>query len=251
MGRGTKQFLIGTKWSNRYGDLIIKEYYNKRKILVQFVNTGYERYTDASSIRNGAVKDPYHPTVSVVGSIGSTTSSIGGKVKRSYHTWRGMLARCYEYADTAKTYYGKVEVCKDWWCFENYEKWYNDNFIDGYEIDKDFTELGCKLYSPETCCFIPAKINAIMGKKTYNTVRKHEGLSVGVSYHVRDEKYTAQCFDGEKLQHFGYHSTPESAFKAYKTFKENLIKRVAQEYYDRGEINETVYTNLMNYEVQP
>lgn len=251
MGRVTKQFIIGSKWSGKYGDLIILEYENKSKILVKFLLTGFEKYTNASAIRKGTVKDPYFPTVASVGSIGNTTSSVNGKVKNSYHTWRGIISRCYEYKKNTQTYFGKVEVCKEWWCFENFEKWYDEHYIEGYQVDKDLTVLGSKIYSPETCSFIPNRINCIMGKKDYNTVRKHLNLPVGVSYHVRDEKYTAQCFDGEKLQHFGYHDTPEGAFIAYKNFKERLIKSVAEESYKLGEISQTVYENLINYEVTP
>ncbi len=251
MSRGTKQFVIGSKWGGRYGDLVIKEYTNKKKILVKFILTGFEKYTDASAIRKGSVKDPYFPTVASVGSIGNTPSSINGKVKSSYHTWRGIISRCYEYKKTTQTYFGKIEVCKEWWCFENFEKWYDEHYVEGFQVYKDLTILWSKLYSPETCSFIPNRINCIMGKKDYNTVRKHLDLPVGVSYHVRDEKYTAQCFDGEKLQHFGYHDTPESAFQSYKIFKESLIKSVAEDYYNSGEINLAVYKNLSNYIVTP
>ncbi len=251
MGKVTKQFLIGSKWSGKYGDLLVKEYHNKHKILVQFLISGFEKYTNASAIRNGNVKDPYFPTVATVGCIGNTTASVGGKVKTSYHTWRGMICRCYEYNKRSQTYFGKVKVCKDWWCFENYEKWYDEYYIEGFQVDKDLTVIGAKIYSPETCCFIPNRINCIMGKKDYNTVRKHIGLPVGVSYHTRDDKYTAQCFDGDKLQHFGYHDTPESAFAAYKLFKELTIRSVAKEYYKSGDINGVVYNNLINYEVTP
>lgn len=251
MGRCTKQFLIGSKWSGKYGDMMVLEYIDKKKVLVKFVLTGFEKYTDASAIRSGTVKDPYFPTVASVGSIGNTTSSVNGKVKTSYHTWRGIISRCYEFKKSTQTYFGKVEVCKEWLCFENFEKWYDENYIEGFQVDKDLTVIGAKIYSPETCSFIPNKINCIMGKKDYNTVRKHLGLPVGVSYHVRDGKYTAQCFDGNKLQHFGYHDTPEDAFNAYKTYKEGLIKRVAEEYYSLGEINEVVYNNLITYVVTP
>lgn len=251
MGRNTKQFLVGSVWDGKYGNLIVKDYINKNKVLVRFINTGYEKFTDSSAIRKGTVKDPYFPTVAGVGCIGNTTSSVNGKVKGSYHVWRGMMSRCYEYKKSSRTYYGEVEVCKEWWCFEVYEKWYNENYIEGYQVDKDLTIAGSKIYSPETCCFIPNRINCIMGKKKYNTIRRHENLPVGVSYHIRDGKFTAQCFDGDKLQHFGYHDTPDSAFSAYKEFKEELIKSIALEYYESGSISNAVYKSLMNYKVTP
>lgn len=251
MSKYTRQFFKDSEWSNKYGNLIIVDYINKNKILVKFLLTGFEKYTNASAIRNGSVKDPYFPTVAKVGYKGNTTSSVNGKVKNSYHTWRGMLSRCYEYKESTKTYFEKVEVCKEWWCFETFERWYGENYIEGFKLDKDLTVIGSNLYSPDTCSFIPNRINCVLGRKDYHTGLKHQGLPVGVSYHKRDKKYTSQYFDGEKLQHLGYYSTPESAFRIYKNSKEAILKDLAQEYFDKGEISLSVYNNLMDYEVLP
>lgn len=250
--RYSKIFNIGDTWSTNYGDLTIVGYHNNSRIKVKFTATNFEKYTNAGAIKRGNVKDPYHPTVAGVGSIGLTRSNIkGGKVKKSYHAWRGMLSRCYEKSDKENTYYGKVIVCEEWKCFEEYEKWYDENSIEGYEVDKDLTVLGCNYYSPKTCSFIPNKINAILGKKTFNTVRKHVGLPVGVSYHKRDQVYTAQCYDGDRLNHLGYHDTAEEAFAAYKTFKEAALAREATSHYQQGKISEQVYNNLINYKINP
>ena len=127
MSKVIKKFAVGSRWGGKYGDLVIVEYSLFKKVKVKFIKTGHEKYTNAAAIRNGTVKDPYFPSVSLVGCIGNTTSSVNGKVKHSYHTWRGMICRCYEYSKSSQTYFGKVEVCKDWWCFENYEKWYDEN----------------------------------------------------------------------------------------------------------------------------
>ena len=54
---------------------------------------------------------------------------------------------------------------------------------------------------------------------------------------------------GKKVR-VGLFPTIESAFNAYKESKESYIKKIAQEYYDRGEITERVYDALMRYEVE-
>jgi len=53
--------------------------------------------------------------------------------------------------------------------------------------------------------------------------------------------------EGNKRQHLGYFNTPQEAFQAYKTFKEDLIKQVANEY--KEQLDCRVYEALMNYEV--
>lgn len=45
--------------------------------------------------------------------------------------------------------------------------------------------------------------------------------------------------------------TPEQAFYfGYKPYKETIIKQVAQEEYDKGNITEKCYEAMMNYEVE-
>ena len=52
--------------------------------------------------------------------------------------------------------------------------------------------------------------------------------------------------DGKK-RFLGCFNTPQEAFQAYKTFKEALIKEVANEY--KEQLDSRVYEALMNYEV--
>lgn len=88
-----------------------------------------------------------------------------GKTLRSYQCWKGLLSRCYSKKSKAyKTYGAKgVYVCDEWLLFSNFKKWYDENYIEGYQIDKDklnVTDInGNKYYSPESCCFISQQDN--------------------------------------------------------------------------------------------
>lgn len=230
----------GYKCSGKYGVFEVLEYVNKKHELVRFIKTGHEKWTNASSVSSGLVKDPFFPTVHGVGYIGNASSSfnVDNKtvVKKSYTVWAHMIRRCYE-VDTFldKTYKG-CSVCPEWLCFENYEVWYDTNYKEGFEVDKDLKYLGNRVYSPETCTFIPSRINSMIGFKTFNSVRKESNaeLPVGVSYHKRDNVYTAQCYDGDRLVSLGYHESPDEAFSAYKEFKLKTIRSISSSYYKRG-----------------
>lgn len=252
-----RKYDVGYKAIGDYGEFEVIEYKNKREVFIRFVDTGYETWCAANTIAKGKVKDPFYPNVWGVGFLGNTSASYrnNGKtvLKISYNTWSHMIRRCYGFGgDKIKTY-DDCSVCEEWLCFENYEKWFDDNYIEGFQVDKDLKIIGNRIYSPETCVFIPNRINAILGFKTNNTIRKEEykHLPVGVSYHKRDKVYTARCWNGDKLLHLGYHSSPEEAFREYKTCKENIIKSVSRKYYNEGMIPVEVYNNLQNYSVKP
>ncbi len=60
------------------------------------------------------------------------------------------------------------------------------------------------------------------------------------------ESYLKVC--RSKKIHLGSFSTPEEAFEAYKTAKEEYIKEVADKW--RGQITEQVYHAMYNYKVE-
>lgn len=88
-----------------------------------------------------------------------------------YRKWNSMKQRC----GTAKGYVG-VTICDEWNNFENFYQWMlkkksSCEYVDGWEIDKDVLQplVKHKVYSPNTCIFIPNNINcAIVGIDVYS-----------------------------------------------------------------------------------
>ena len=75
-------------------------------------------------------------------------------------------------------------------------------------------------------------------------------LPIGVS--KSGNKYKATCSNpfNKNREYLGTYDTINGAFQAYKRYKENLIKQVAQEEYDKGNITEQCYEAMMNYQVE-
>lgn len=73
----------------------------------------------------------------------------------AYFVWKNMLKRCYLGKDVA--YSGCVEVCKTWHQYSLFKGWYSENYVEGYQLDKDI--LSGKIYSPDTCIFVPEEVN--------------------------------------------------------------------------------------------
>jgi hypothetical protein len=115
-------------------------------------------------IKEGTISNPNHPTVWKVGYLGEGKyiSREGGKLTVVYLKWSNMLERCYseEYHKKQPTYIG-CSVDERWHNFQVFAKWFEENYIEGYELDKDILLKGNKIYSPETCCFVPKEINLL------------------------------------------------------------------------------------------
>jgi hypothetical protein len=157
-----QNFNIGDKYETSfYGEIEIINYINKRKIFVRFSRTGYERETTGEQIISGSVKDRLAKTVCGVGYIGDGRYTTSYRLRKPYHVWRCMLARCYMNLPKHKAYHG-CTVVEDWHNFQNFAAWFDDNYPEEdlrYELDKDILKKGNKVYGPETCIFVTKKEN--------------------------------------------------------------------------------------------
>lgn len=200
------------------------------------------RYGD---IKRGKIKNLYYPTVYGIGytGVGAHKSSFEGKDTKMYYTWNSMLQRSYseEYYIKLPSYKG-CSVDKNWHSFQNFGHWYEKNYKEGWHLDKDILVKGNKIYSPETCCIVPAEINTLFVKHNKNN-RKYP---VGVTR--RYNKFIAQISKNGITEEIDYFDTIEEAFHAYKTAKEAYIKEVADEW--KPLVHPKVYTAMYKYEVE-
>lgn len=176
--------------------------------------------------------------------IGTFDCPGEGRTK-AYKAWSNLLHRCYnpEPQERRPTYIG-CTVCDEWLTFSNFKQWFNDNYVDGYHLDKDIIHKGNKVYSPDNCCYVPARINTLI--VSCNAVRGE--LPVGISQ--SGDKYTVHIEGDKKQLYLGTYSSLELAFKVYKTVKEARIQDVAQDYYNQGAITERTYNALLNYIIE-
>ena len=99
--------------------------------------------------------------------------------KHLYAIWNAMIHRCYRPTDAAyKSYGGKgIHVSERWLCYENFSEdvihlpgFDRDGILSGFlELDKDYLQqdiqIDKKVYSKETCCFIPKRLNESIRSK--------------------------------------------------------------------------------------
>lgn len=240
----------------------ISEYNKRDDIIVEFQDKYRAKvHTEYGHFKRGQVKNPYYPSVFDVGFIGTKYpcyKKINGKSTqlKEYNTWTGVLERCYDAKYKIKhPTYKDVTCCEEWLNYENFYEWLHsqDNFdkwLNGklWAIDKDILVKGNKVYSPDTCCLVPQVVNTLF---VTNSKNKKSNLPIGVRKHINKFRVTCNTLYDNKNKHVGMYETSDDAFYfGYKPFKENIIKQVAKEEYDNGNITERCYKAMMNYEVE-
>ena len=234
---------------NSFGSLMtITKYINCDNIDVYFPEYNWTFYNSSyKEFKNGHIKCPYEARYCNMGYLGEGKYTVmeSNNIKTdAFIKWMSMLNRCYSGKYTT---YEDCYVCDEWLNYQNFAEWYELNY---YEIngeimclDKDILIKHNKMYSPDTCVFVPSRINNLFIKS--NRIRGN--LPIGVT--CKDDKYIARCKNGyNKRIHLGTFNTPEEAFYAYKNFKELIIRQTADEYINYIPYN--LYIAMCNYEVE-
>ena len=235
--------------TNNFGYILITRYVSSREVYSKFIDTGYEVKTTMQQLLKGNINDRLKPTVFGVGVIGEclTVDSCGNRLKE-YQVWKGMLERCYSHKFQAKkpTYKG-CTVSDSFKYYPYFKEWCEKQVgfnQEGWHLDKDIISKGNKIYSEDTCCFVPQEINSLLVRS--NATRGKYPL--GVSYLTRLGMFEASVSLGGRNKRIGRFYNAQEAFYAYKEVKESHIKEVANKWKDRIDLR--VYNALMSWNIE-
>lgn len=175
---------------------------------------------------------------------GKGINDIADKTRgvKYYLVWKAMLGRCYsDYAHIKNPTYIGYEVCDEWLILSKFKEWFDENYKEGCELDKDILCPGNRVYSPDTCCFVPKDLNM-----NYSGHKRKYGISVGV--HKQCRRYVAE-FRGGKIKHCKTFATYEEAESFYKNHYNAYKRELAKHYFGQGIISEKVYNAIVAYEL--
>ena len=224
--------------------MTIIKYKNNKDITVCFEDGYIAEHVTYKNFQNGTIFNPYCKNIYNIGyfGVGKYKSRINNIETKEYSYWYDMLKRCYDekYQNKNISYKG-CSVCEEWHNFQNFAKWFNENYYEvdneRMELDKDILFKGNKVYSPNTCIFVPHRINSLFVKCT-----KKEN-NIGIFFNKDTNKYVSKC----KKEIIGYYKERLDAFNAYKEFKENYIKEIANDYKDK--IPKKLYDAMYNWTI--
>ena len=212
-------------------------------------------HADYSNFKKGNIKCPYEPRLYGKGYLGEGKYKVkeNGKNTDEYKIWYDMIKRCYNpKVHERETTYKDCEVEDYLLNFQHMAEWIENNY---YEVpgekmclDKDILCKGNKIYSRETCIFVPQRINTLFVKRDNDRGKDPIGVD-----QLPSGNYRVNCSNRYGKQvYLGTYSTKEEAFKVYKEYKEKVIKEVIDSY--EGKIPEPFYSKLKtamyNYKVE-
>ena len=196
-----------------------------------------------------SLQDRMVPSVYGVGYLGCNLelkTTYNGKKCNIYTQWKNMIERCYneKFHQLRPTYEG-CTVSDEFKDYSKWREWYDKYPYkqDDWQLDKDLLAKGNKIYSSETCVFLPHIINSTLTKS--NKTRGE--YLIGVYFDTHNNKFKSYLSKRGKKMSLGYFENEMDAHLAYKTAKEEYLKELAEEY--KGRLDPKAYSALKNYVV--
>ena len=189
----------------------------------------------------------------LVAGVGFNDGAYPSVGTKEHSLWRSMLARCYKEGNLVKKpAYRGCEVSDNFKNYTYFYEWCNNQIgfksLDESErvfaLDKDLLVKGNKVYSENTCVFVPMEINNLIVKSD----SIHGDYPIGVIYDKERDKFQTRLWVDNKPKFLGRFETVEEAFEKYKECKEAHIKLVAEKW--KHLIDFRAYEALMKYEVE-
>ena len=145
-----------------------------------------------------------------------------------YRTWITMLKRCYNNNNETYQTYNKIYVCNEWLNLSNFSDWYNRNYIENFDMDKDLYIPNNLVYSSETCLFVPHYINMLITKNS-RTLKHLAGVYKSGNKYACSYKY-----NGKQI-YLGTYNTEYKAHQAYIKAKQDLLVDIADTFWKENE----------------
>lgn len=184
------------------------------------------------------------PTVAGVGYLNGEKPWKKGQYEYEYLLWSSMLQRCYK--DKGSYTYTHCTVSDNFKDYSFFKKWCvnqvgfscRDEKHALFHLDKDVLCYDVKIYSEETCCFIPAEINCAI------TTTKHPNATLPSGVSKEGSKFVATLSYYGKIKRIGSFTTIEEAEISWKTAKSAHILELANKWEDKIDIR--AYNALIN-----
>ena len=224
--------------STSCGKFKVIKFNNSQNVEIEFIDTKFRTITSAGHIRSGLIKDPFFPYLHGRGYMGESHRTNTDDLT-PFKFWRHMMDRCYQ-EGYSSSYYDKVEVCEEWYNFTTFKTWFKEHYVVGFELDKDILQKGIenKIYSPNTCVFLPKEINCAITthKNKFNLptgIRLSDNNKYDCKIHYKNT-YINKRFD-----------TLEEAVEFYNYNKRKIIESLIEKYKDQ--LEDRAIDGLRNY----
>lgn len=154
----------------------------------------------------------------------------------SYLRWMNLVKRCTPGSCEQLKHPSYCGTRNNFECFDSFVNWsrsevgYIQKELNGnlWSLDKDILGGKSKVYSPETCLFVPAKVNTFVTGR----ISEQGPYPTGVTLRNKDGIFRARIGIEGKRIHLGYFVCSMEAHKVWQKHKIIQGREIASQYKD-------------------
>lgn len=148
--------------------------------------------------------------------------------------WAGIEKRCLVGGDEQRKHPNYIGCVNNFESFPYFVEWsrgevgYQEFEVNGnaWCLDKDILGNNSKIYSPETCIFVPNRVNVFLTARGAS----RGDSPIGVSWKKKNKKYQAQITVPGKKGYLGLFDDPFEGHRAWQEAKVAAAREIAREY---------------------
>jgi len=162
----------------------------------------------------------------------------------AYSAWRGMITRCYsKNSHSNRPSYIGCSVAKDWLTFSNFKRWHDENYVESFQLDKDLLVSGNKVYSKDTCAYVPSYINSLLTDSEVNRGKYPRGVTLS-----KRGRYQAKCSRSitNQVSYSSQHDSVFEAARAYCNAKINYVRSVIGHSIEKNDISDDLGQSIIS-----
>ena len=237
-----KRDIVGEVFENTKGESYqVLEQLGTSKFKIKFIDSGYETEAKKINIERGSIKDRSslnklkedsgfdHSQNKYVLGVNKTAKALASEkgLLKEYTIWGNIVGRCNR---------GYAKLHEDFYTFDSWLGWAKEQkgFMekDGngnlFQLDSDLFSIDEKMYSPNTCVFIPREINGICKP---NMIR--DDLPRGVTpFGSKAKPYRVSVSIDGVTKHIGNYKTVEEASTISKQARLDRVALLETKYKD-------------------
>lgn len=138
--------------------------------------------------------------------------SKNSKPSKAYQAWAQMIVKTTN--PEASGYVADGVICKDWLTFSKFKAWFEENYVDGWVMDRGIISPEDNMFSPEHCVFVPRYLSRFARKQKINNKCDLHGVTK-IEREGVDAVFISGIYVAGKQMHIGSFKTAIDAHKAY------------------------------------
>lgn len=163
-----------------------------------------------------------------------------------FSIWKSLICRTIPPIKESHASYADCSISDGWKHYMDFYNWTNNRDWEGLRLDKDVLIRGNRIYSPDTCVYIPNSLNQLLKQPKKSDSDICMGVRYLHGYKDSKDKFEAYSKYEQKYIYLGTYYSKEEAHAAWQQEKVTHFEKEIQKLEEMNFKDQRIYPALEN-----